>query len=264
MGKTAKMTPAVKFVNDLVEKSSDLEEFKELWTTSLKAFEKLTTTDTTTGKAKKDPNAPKGPKNAYMFFCDANRDQVREKLGSDAAMTLVSTNLGKMWKEFKENTKNATKLREFEDMAAEDKERFVLEKSNYTPSETTTTSTKKKTKDPNAPKGPKNAYFLFCDENREKAKARLGSDATPKKTTTLLGEMWTELKSDPKRAKELEKYTKLAASEKERCENEKSGKTTTTVTTSLTTTTEEEFEDEPEDEVKPAKKTVSKKTKVTK
>ena len=33
------------------------------------------------GRKKKDPNAPKRGKSAYLFFCDDNRNEVKQSLG---------------------------------------------------------------------------------------------------------------------------------------------------------------------------------------
>ncbi|KAL1771713.1 high mobility group protein B1 [Sigmodon hispidus] len=55
----------------------------------------------------------------------------------------------------------------FEDMAKADKARYEREMKTYTPPKG---ETKKKFKDPNAPKRPPSAFFLFCSEYRPKSK----------------------------------------------------------------------------------------------
>ncbi|OBS82840.1 hypothetical protein A6R68_23173 [Neotoma lepida] len=55
----------------------------------------------------------------------------------------------------------------FEDMAKADKARYEREMKTYIPPKG---ETKKKFKDPNAPKRPPSAFFLFCSEYRPKFK----------------------------------------------------------------------------------------------
>ena len=59
------------------------------------------------------------------------------------------------------------------------------------------TTSKKKPKDPNAPKRPENAYMKFCREKRETVRSenptmKLGDIAK------VLGKMWNELSEDEK------------------------------------------------------------------
>eukprot|EP00887_Chlorella_sp_A99_P002324 scaffold10.g2324.t1 len=70
-------------------------------------------------------------------------------------------------------------------------------------------------KDPNAPKRPQSAYFIFMNENREKIKKE-NPEATFGQIGKIAGEQWKAL-SD----KEKEPYTKKAEKDKERYEKEK-------------------------------------------
>ena len=67
--------------------------------------------------------------------------------------------------------------------------------------------TVKKLKDPDAPKRPKTAYLLFCEENRKS----LSDEFKGKAVMTELGRLWNEL-SEKKKAP----YTKAAEQEKTR------------------------------------------------
>ncbi|KAK2101232.1 High mobility group box 1 [Saguinus oedipus] len=62
---------------------------------------------------------------------------------------------------------SAKKKGKFEDMAKADKARYEREMKTYIPPKG---ETKKKFKDPNAPKRPPSAFFLFCSEYRPKIK----------------------------------------------------------------------------------------------
>merc|ERR1719444_164954 len=65
---------------------------------------------------------------------------------------------------------------EFEKKASEDKIRYEEEMASYEPP-AGAKKTKKRKKDPNAPKRPATAFFLFSTANREKAKAQLDEGA---------------------------------------------------------------------------------------
>jgi len=78
-------------------------------------------------RAKKPEGAPKGAKSAYMFFCAAKRDEVKESF-PDYKMTEVSKELGRMWKE---DFATEEEREEFVKQAAEDKERYVQEKAHW-------------------------------------------------------------------------------------------------------------------------------------
>ncbi|CAO2636594.1 High mobility group protein B1 (Fragment) [Lemmus lemmus] len=98
----------------------------------------------------------------------------------------------------------------FEDMAKADKARYEREMKNYIPPKG---ETKKKFKDPNAPKRPPSAFFLFCSEYCLKIKGEhpgLSIGDVAKK----LGEMWNTAADDK------QPYKKKAAELKEKYEKE--------------------------------------------
>ena len=55
-------------------------------------------------KTKKDPNAPKGSKSAYMFWCNDNRAAIKAKHPT-YKMTEVAKELGVQWKKVKAKDK---------------------------------------------------------------------------------------------------------------------------------------------------------------
>ena len=55
-------------------------------------------------KRKKDPNAPKRPLSAYMYFCSNNRDQIK-KNNPELKLTEVAMRLGQMWKDMSDDDK---------------------------------------------------------------------------------------------------------------------------------------------------------------
>jgi hypothetical protein len=74
----------------------------------------------------------------------------------------------------------------------------------------------KKAKDPNAPKKPKSAYMIFCQENRDKIKAKNEGIATTE-IMKKLGDEWRAIKDNEKKVKP---YVALAAKEKEKYNKE--------------------------------------------
>jgi hypothetical protein len=87
-------------------------------------------------KSKKDPNAPKRGKSAYIFFCAAKRAEVKEELGEEAKATEVTSRLGELWNELKESedSGDVEELESYNRMAAADKDRYLTEMTNYVPS----------------------------------------------------------------------------------------------------------------------------------
>jgi hypothetical protein len=73
-------------------------------------------------KIHKDPDAPKKPKSAYIFFVNSRLDKVR-KTHPDWKMTEVMTSMGTEWKALSDKDKKP-----FNDLAAKDKKRYLDEK----------------------------------------------------------------------------------------------------------------------------------------
>lgn len=76
-------------------------------------------------KPKKDPNAPKKPCGAYMFFCKETRESVKEE-HPDWGVTQIGKRLGELWKLVDEDDK-----KKFFDLAEEDKERYKKAIAKY-------------------------------------------------------------------------------------------------------------------------------------
>merc|ERR1711993_10857 len=134
----------------------------------------------------KDPNKPKGPKNAYTLF--------------------GSKEVSKRWKEVDEVTKQR-----FEALAISDKNRFDQEMKDYKPPPP---KSAKKQKDPNAPKGRMYSFMFFCNEMRPK----IWKEQPELKMTELapkISALWKELKEDQKK-----KFEEMAEADKKRYESE--------------------------------------------
>ena len=172
----------------------------------------------------KDPNKPKKPRSAYLFFCAYNRQVIKNELGDDAKATEVTTELGVQWNVLKNSKKSEDKkkMKLYISEAEEDKARYEKEMSNYEPPSDEELLEKKKSskkkKDPNAPKRGKSAYLFFCAEYRPQVKEDLGEEAKPTDVTTRLGELWNQVKNDD--SDELEKFKKLSEDDKKRYQKE--------------------------------------------
>ena len=167
------------------------------------------------GSAKKDPNAPKGAKNAYIFFCADNREQVKEE-NPEMKSTEIVSELARLWQEVDEDMKA-----KYQQKASEDKQRYQEEMSDYVPSDEEASpkgkgSAKKGSakKDPNAPKGAKNAYIFFCADNREQVKEE-NSEMSSKEIISELARLWKEADEDVKA-----EYQEKAAQDKQRYQEE--------------------------------------------
>ncbi|SCZ94441.1 BZ3500_MvSof-1268-A1-R1_Chr12-2g03901 [Microbotryum saponariae] len=81
--------------------------------------------DTKSGKAKKDPNAPKRPLSAYMYFSQENRNTVKDD-NPDASFGDLGKLLGAKWKDMSDDQKKP-----YNKKADDDKTRYEREKASY-------------------------------------------------------------------------------------------------------------------------------------
>ena len=81
-----------------------------------------------TKRLKKDPAKPKRSRSGYLVFCDAHRPALQRK-HSDKKMTEVASMLAEMWSNASKKEKDKC-----EATAAKEKEEYLKEMENYTPS----------------------------------------------------------------------------------------------------------------------------------
>jgi hypothetical protein len=81
-------------------------------------------------KSDKDPNAPKAAKSAWIFFTLEERSKIKEENPSMGSAD-VMVELGVRWKELKSDPSRESDMKEYMALAAEDKERYLAEKSAY-------------------------------------------------------------------------------------------------------------------------------------
>jgi len=131
----------------------------------------------------KDKNKPRGRTSSYAFFVATCREEHKKKHpGTSVSFSEFSKKCSERWK-----TMSAKEKVKFEDMAKTDKIRFDREMKTYIPPKGA--KGMKKKKDPNAPKRPPSAFFVFCSDHRPRIKEEnpgIGIGDIAKK----LGELW--------------------------------------------------------------------------
>ena len=148
-------------------------------------------------RAKKPEGAPKGAKSAYMFFCAAKRDEVKEAF-PDYKMTEVSKELGRMWKE---DFASDEQREEFVKQAADDKERYAQEKADW---DSGNPAEERDSVEEQAPKISK-AKAPKAKDSKEKANAPKAKETKPAKKAQASVESDSDNEPEPTRIQEKPK-----------------------------------------------------------
>jgi len=158
----------------------------------------------------KDVNKPKGRMSAYTFFVQTCREEHRKKHPNENVnFTEFSKKCAERWKQMTDKEK-----KRFGEMADKDKARYDKEMSTYVPPADIGGKTKRKKKDPNAPKRPLSAFFLFCADERPAVKAA-HPEYSVGDVAKEMGERWAKVDATAK-----SKYEASAAVEKTRYEKD--------------------------------------------
>jgi ABC-type transporter MlaC component len=153
---------------------------------------------------------PKGRMSAYTFFVQTCREEHRKKHPTENVnFTEFSKKCAERWKQMTDKEK-----KRFAEMADKDKVRYDREMATYTPANEVGGSRKRKKKDPNAPKRPLSAFFLFCADERANVKA-LHPSYSVGEVAKDLGEKWNKVTPEQK-----QKYESRVQAEKQRYEKE--------------------------------------------
>lgn len=81
-------------------------------------------------KPPKDPNAPKRPKNAFLLFCEIERDSVRAAAEANSTENIdIARELGRVWAEMNADARKPYRDKYDEDRARYEKEVHVYENS---------------------------------------------------------------------------------------------------------------------------------------
>ena len=157
-----------------------------------------------------DPNAPKRPANAFIMFAELQRVWVREekrltqkfKSDPDLIASLANTTkaLGLKWRNLDEKIRTLYQdmFRDLVKQYDHDIKEYMVIHPNA-PRMGTTEPLPKDWTDPNAPKRPANAFFMFCEVEEDGLKAKDKSLAMEKDLEMIslsLGERWLLLSEE--------------------------------------------------------------------
>ncbi|KAL3916329.1 MAG: hypothetical protein SGILL_005227, partial [Bacillariaceae sp.] len=190
-------------------------EEKEKWKAETQAMIKGKTGKTKSKrsgvKGSEATNHPKRPRSSYIFFCNAKRAAVSETV---SGLGEISKELARRWADLDDSSK-----KEFDEMAAADKERYQTEMAEASQLSSTTVTTrtvkvkgrapKKKAAVPKK-KRKKSAYMVFCASHRSEIVDKNGNKLSLPETTKILAEMWRNLDEESK-----SKFVTQAESEQE-------------------------------------------------
>jgi len=147
---------------------------------------------------------PRGKVSAYAYFVSTCRDEHKKKHPNESVVFAeFSRKCADRWRTMTDKEK-----KRFQELALADKKRFEKEMEGYVP-DTKGKKKAKKEKDPNAPKRPLTAFFLFCNDRRPAIKAK-NPDLRIGDVAKELGKMWAELAQDAKSKYEAKAKTDKA------------------------------------------------------
>lgn len=142
-------------------------------------------------KPAKDPNKPKAPITSYMRFVNEKRAEIK-KDNPDAGIGDVAKIAGKMWKELSDDDKAV-----YENAYKKEREAYNKLMEDYEPPAGMKRSKPKAAKDPNAPKKPLTAYFMWMNANRDRIKKE-NPDAGLGEIAKIAGAEWKDVDADEK------------------------------------------------------------------
>jgi len=156
-------------------------------------------------KGVRDANAPKKPMTPYFQWMKINRKKVIRTMPIGYSFKQLSTKLGQLWAALPDeqkvpfNEKYKEEMKVYEKLTAAYKHtanyaNFLKKKQEYAQNG----KTKKFHKDPNRPKAPSTAYFLFMADKREETKKNF-PNLSHKEVISKLGEMWSKLSEAKKK-----------------------------------------------------------------
>jgi arsenate reductase-like glutaredoxin family protein len=170
-------------------------------------------------KKKKDPNAPKRPRSAYILYCAEKRNDAKAD-HPDAKPAELMKILGDLW-----NQLSPTKKAEYNEKAKQDKDRYTDQLKSYHPPDDedddddggkrSKNKRGKKKKDPNEPKRAPSAYLIYGQKVRDQIKSEF-PDLKSSEIMQKIGERWQKLTEEEKKP-----YNEEAAIAKAQYESKK-------------------------------------------
>ena len=163
-------------------------------------------------RRKKDPNAPKRAKSAYLFFCNEEREVVK-KDHPDFKATETTAELGSRWNTLKADSSRSKEMEKYAKMASDDKVRYQKDITKTSVDQSDSVEKPAEPKKPVTKKavvGSKKSvqkksdvvetkqlvgYQGFCQSHRDKVKKDFPKE-TATNITKRLATMWKSLSVD--------------------------------------------------------------------
>ena len=143
----------------------------------------------------KDKNKPKRVRSKYIFFCVDHRAEAISNLGGETSKaTAVTSELGRMWREFKMSASEKD-MEKYELLHEEDKKRFISETDTYLPREKASPKASPKAR---SKASPASAYRLYIKTTRPNAKQEY-PNISASQLTAILAKKWREMSDEEKR-----------------------------------------------------------------
>lgn len=157
----------------------------------------------------KDPNAPKKPLSAYFLFTNDERQKIKSEF-PNMGITDIAKETGRRWANIPSDSREHYESRYQESRNQYDQDMTTYNQNNHHPSSTGNSRPQKKVKDPNAPKQPLSAYFLYQNQERDKIK-QANPNFSICEIAKELGKRWGEMPQEVK-----QHYTQKAEEERHR------------------------------------------------
>jgi len=157
-------------------------------------------------KLQKAPNAPKRFKSAFIFFTMEMHPRVRKEMEENGIKDYKTPDVAKIVSEKWRNL-TPTERAIWDEKARVDKERFMLEKSQYTGPWKVISSQSDAKKDPTAPKRPMSSFLSYSNGKRAAVKAK-NPHFTNADISKNLAKMWKEAPQEEKQVY-IDKEAKL-------------------------------------------------------
>jgi len=138
---------------------------------------------------------PAGKKSAYTYFVQAEKESWQiENPDKKIVFGDFMKSCGAKWKTLNEEDKGPFAIK-----ATADAKRYAAEMEDYVPENGERTTKKRKVKkDPNAPKRPQTAFFLYAADFRAEVRSGLPDGSTVGEVAKELGRRWGELGDEEK------------------------------------------------------------------
>jgi len=157
-------------------------------------------------KRLRDANAPKRPLTAYFQWMKINRKSIVQSMPVGYSLKQLSTKMSELWASLPEEQKEELNVKFQEEMKVYKKNHaaykqtadyaeFLKEKQDFNLKKA---KARKFHKDPNRPKAPRSAYFIFLADKRKDVKKNF-PNLNNRELLSKLGETWSELSDKEKR-----------------------------------------------------------------